>query len=157
MNVAIKESIFHFRERTIETSGIPIFKIWNILYPLVGAEQPELDQKIVRETELGFRFILQCSVRSGPLYQSPLGVVFKFLLACSLGIRALGESEDVARVSALLPAFSSFSSFSQLAPAGLRAIAAGSEAPLAALSSSSLGSGFLLLLWSNLGRNSRPA
>jgi hypothetical protein len=131
MNVAIKESIFHFRERTIETSGIPIFKIWNILYPLVGAEQPELDQKIVRETELGFRFILQCSVRS--------------------------ESEDVARVSALLPAFSSFSSFSQLAPAGLRAIAAGSEAPLAALSSSSLGSGFLLLLWSNLGRNSRPA
>ena len=80
MNVAIKELVFDFRERTIETSGIPIVKIRDTLYPLVQAEQPELDHKIVRQTELGFRFILQCSIRSGPLYQSPLGDVFKFLL-----------------------------------------------------------------------------
>ncbi len=67
MNVAIKESVFDFRRRTIETSGIPIVKIRDTLYPLVQAEQPELDHKIVRQTVLGFRFILQSSVRSRTL------------------------------------------------------------------------------------------
>jgi hypothetical protein len=48
MNVAIKESVFDFRRRTVETSGIPIVKIRDTLYPLVQAEQPELHHKIVR-------------------------------------------------------------------------------------------------------------
>jgi hypothetical protein len=72
MNVAIKESVFDFRRSTIETSGIPIVKIWDTLYPLVQTEHPELDQKIVRHTVLGFRFILQCSVRSRPLCNRPI-------------------------------------------------------------------------------------
>jgi hypothetical protein len=112
MNVPIKESVFDFRRSTIETSGIPIVKIRDTLYPLVQAEQSEFDHKIVRQTVLGFRFILQCRVCSGPLYQSPYCVVFKFLLARSLGIRALGESEDVARVNALLSTLSLFSALS---------------------------------------------
>src|SRR5262245_20374849 len=144
MNVAIKETVFNFRKRTIETSGIPIVKIRDTLYPLVQPEQPELDHKIVRQPELGFRFISQCSVRSGPFYQSPLDVVFKFLLACSLGICALGKSEDVARVDALLSALSSFSAVS-------------SFSAFASLSLPLLDSGFLLLLWSSLGRNGTPA
>src|SRR6185437_3263741 len=144
MNVAIKETVFNFRERTIETSSIPIVEIRDTLYPLVQAEQPELDHKIVRQPELGFRFILQCSVRSGPFYQSPLGVVFKFLLACSLCIRALGKSEDVARVDSLLSALSSFSAVSSFS-----AFAA-TPLPL-------LDFGFLLLLWSSLRRNGTPA
>jgi hypothetical protein len=111
---------------------------------LVQTEHPELDHKIVRQPELGFRFVLQRSVRSGPFYQSPLGVVFKFLLARSLGIRALGKSKDVARVDALLSALSSFSAVS-------------SFSAFSALSLLLLDSGFLLLLWSRLGRNDTPA
>src|SRR5262249_22575061 len=59
-------------------------------------------------------------------------VVFKFFLARSLGVRALGESEDVARVDTSLPCFSSVS---RLLSAGGSAVAAPSRTALAAFSS----------------------
>src|SRR5262249_26856220 len=76
-----------------------------------------------------------------------------------LRIRALGESEDVARVDTSLPCFSSIS---RLLSAGGSAVAAPSRTALTVLSSLNaeaaalLGFGFLLLLGSKLRRNRGP-